>query len=289
MVTRIELKRVMATKVKLTGIKCEVLDTKVGEFQKCFLKAIQRDVTEMNVYFRLNLKPLNNASLKLMFTKRGLGKQNTLYQYRINLCEFLRNSRRNPLADIFYKFFEFRKYSNMNHTCPYDKRQFKITNFKCQSFDDNFGYFQNCSLKAIKRDVSEVNLQFKLNTIIRNNLMIQLLLKNRRNVRNPAVYNITIDACKFLESRVRNPVANLMYIFLGLRDYSNMNHTCPYENEVYLREYRYNEKYINLLPIPLGQYSIDMVWKYYKKIVVKYDVSFEFFEKFDYGNSKKKQ
>uniref|UniRef100_A0A1I8NW07 MD-2-related lipid-recognition domain-containing protein n=2 Tax=Stomoxys calcitrans TaxID=35570 RepID=A0A1I8NW07_STOCA len=74
----------------------------------------------MNVYYRVDSKPITNASLKLSISKRGGATQKALYQYKVDACEFMRNTRRNPLADIFYTFFELRKYSNLNHTCPFN-------------------------------------------------------------------------------------------------------------------------------------------------------------------------
>ncbi|KAI8119160.1 hypothetical protein CVS40_9454 [Lucilia cuprina] len=59
-------------------------------------------------------------SINLKLIKRGDVTAKPIYQYRVDLCEFLRNKRRNPVAEIFYNMFGFTKYSNMNHSCPYD-------------------------------------------------------------------------------------------------------------------------------------------------------------------------
>ena len=58
--------------------------------------------------------------MKISIKRRGDYKHRHLYQARIDACEFLRSTRRNVLAETLYKFFEFLKYSNINHTCPYD-------------------------------------------------------------------------------------------------------------------------------------------------------------------------
>jgi len=48
----------------------------------------------------------------------------------------------------------------------------------------------------------------------------------RLNGYRPFLYNITADACKFVENPKSNPV--LKYIFDSFSAYSNMNHSCPY-------------------------------------------------------------
>ncbi|KAI8119152.1 hypothetical protein CVS40_9453 [Lucilia cuprina] len=109
--------------VKLTNLYCESFDKKLIEFRQCSLKAIKRDMTEISVYAKLKIKPLNSTSIKVSFRRRG-DTQRSLYQYRVDACEFMRNKRRNPLAQIFFNFFDFLKYSNINHTCPYDFKTF---------------------------------------------------------------------------------------------------------------------------------------------------------------------
>lgn len=43
----------------------------------------------------------------------------------------------------------------------------------------------------------------------------------------PFLYNISVDACKFLKNRKANPIAN--YFFDFIKEISNMNHSCPYD------------------------------------------------------------
>lgn len=42
----------------------------------------------------------------------------------------------------------------------------------------------------------------------------------------PFFIDMTIDACKFMNSR-RDPIMNIFYRLIS--DYSNINHTCPYD------------------------------------------------------------
>jgi len=40
------------------------------------------------------------------------------------------------------------------------------------------------------------------------------------------MYNITVDACKFLKNPNTNPVAK--FVFESYSSYTNINHSCPY-------------------------------------------------------------
>ncbi|KAH8385333.1 hypothetical protein KR093_010533, partial [Drosophila rubida] len=48
----------------------------------------------------------------------------------------------------------------------------------------------------------------------------------RANGYKPWLYNLTIDACEF-QRRRNNPIIKL--IFNIFKDYSNLNHSCPYK------------------------------------------------------------
>jgi len=55
---------------------------------------------------------------------------------------------------------------------------------------------------------------------------VQFGLYKRLNGYKPFLYNMTLDGCRFLKSRNPNPIA--LYFYNLFKDYSNINHTCPY-------------------------------------------------------------
>lgn len=56
-----------------------------------------------------------------------------------------------------------------------------------------------------------------------------MFVNKRGNYVMPALYNFTIDCCKFMENRQKHSYHLLTYKMLGFEAYSNINHTCPYK------------------------------------------------------------
>ncbi|XP_061402813.1 uncharacterized protein LOC133338658 [Musca vetustissima] len=106
--------------IRISNLRCTTKNESLGKFQMCSLKAVKRNVVEINVHFELFKKPVKQADFLLRFKKRGDIGGKALYQYKVDLCEFLNSDRRKPLANLFYNFFELQRYSNLNHSCPYD-------------------------------------------------------------------------------------------------------------------------------------------------------------------------
>lgn len=52
-------------------------------------------------------------------------------------------------------------------------------------------------------------------------------LYKRVNGYMPFLYNMSFDACRFLTSPNPNPVA--LYFYNFSKDYSNINHSCPFD------------------------------------------------------------
>ncbi|EDW42771.1 GM23859 [Drosophila sechellia] len=53
-----------------------------------------------------------------------------------------------------------------------------------------------------------------------------LSLYRRFNGYRPFLYNITVDICSFLKNRKHYLFVDLVYD--GIRNFSNVNHSCPY-------------------------------------------------------------
>ncbi|KAH8406786.1 hypothetical protein KR222_002587, partial [Zaprionus bogoriensis] len=44
-----------------------------------------------------------------------------------------------------------------------------------------------------------------------------------------------------------------------LKEGSNINHTCPYDNDVILKNLVFKEEYLRVLPLPTGEYKIQII------------------------------
>lgn len=58
-------------------------------------------------------------------------------------------------------------------------------------------------------------------------MQVNFALLKRFGGYKPFLYNVTTDACKFLNNPNSNPV--IVYLHGFFKSHSNMNHTCPYD------------------------------------------------------------
>ncbi|XP_070142362.1 uncharacterized protein [Drosophila kikkawai] len=88
-----------------------------------------------------------------------------------------------------------------------------------------------------------------------------IALWKRFNGYKPFLYNITFDTCTFLRNPKSNPVAN--FIYGTIRDYTDLNHTCPLYHGVTLDKLPVdfvNNRFTKVLPFPTGDYIIKIHW-----------------------------
>ncbi|KAH8369615.1 hypothetical protein KR093_000325 [Drosophila rubida] len=74
----------------------------------------------------------------------------------------------------------------------------------------------------------------------------------------PWNHNHTVDVCRFLR-RSKHLLNNFVYGMF--RDYSNLNHTCPYNHDVIIHNLpkRFTRRF-DLLLLPHGDYAIEASW-----------------------------
>jgi len=105
------------------------------------------------------------------------------------------------------------------------------------------------------------------------------------------MFNITLDACRFMNNTKSNPIASYLYDFI--RPFTNMNHNCPYDVRISLIKsdmclcFRFsiqhdlmieklpihfvNHQVTKVLPVPEGDYLYETNWMAYdiRRAVVK--------------------
>ncbi|ALC41236.1 maker50 [Drosophila busckii] len=77
----------------------------------------------------------------------------------------------------------------------------------------------------------------------------------------PWLYKLSVEACAFL-SRPYNPIA--LIVFRLFKEFSNLNHTCPYEGALIVKGFYLRSE---ILPnaMPTGEYMLNVTWNVYKR------------------------
>ncbi|EDW80180.2 uncharacterized protein Dwil_GK23592 [Drosophila willistoni] len=105
--------------VSFTNFKCSTKDKSYADFEICRIKAVNRTHKYVDLHVRLHKLPIDNVTIHLRFMRYdGQGYKVYFVDSTFDACKFLKNPTKNPLVRIFYE--SYRKYSNVNHTCPYN-------------------------------------------------------------------------------------------------------------------------------------------------------------------------
>ncbi|EDV52998.1 uncharacterized protein LOC6554923 [Drosophila erecta] len=151
--------------------------------------------------------------------------------------------------------------------------KFDFTNIKCNSFDKEFSDFEHCYIKPINRSYKYVAVKVKLFKTPITKVNIGIFKRfNGYNGYRPFMYNITVDACRFLNDTKRNPTASYLYSFM--KPFSNMNHSCPFDHDLIVDKLPIqfvNDQVTKVLPVPEGDYVYETNWFAYgiKRAAVK--------------------
>lgn len=105
-----------------------------------------------------------------------------------------------------------------------DAVTFKFTNAVCESYNKSWFVIHQCRLRAVNRNKNTFNFN---GTIVHpaHKINIHMQILKKANGYKPWLFNETIDACRFLKTSY-SPFAKL--VFNLFKDFSNINHTCPY-------------------------------------------------------------
>ncbi|XP_017057385.1 uncharacterized protein LOC108098764 [Drosophila ficusphila] len=139
--------------------------------------------------------------------------------------------------------------------------KFEFANVKCTSLDKEFDEFEYCYIKSVNRSYKYVSLKVNLLQTPIRKVKLQVGLYKKFSGYRPFMYNVTVDLCRFFKNPKSNPFID--YFFSFLRPYSNINHTCPYDNDLMIDKlpigFVQHQTSI-VLPFPEGEYFVESRW-----------------------------
>ncbi|XP_044251567.1 uncharacterized protein [Drosophila takahashii] len=151
--------------------------------------------------------------------------------------------------------------------------KFEFTNIKCNSVDKEFSDFEYCYIKSVNRSYKYLSIKanlFKTPITKINGVIFKRF--NGYNGYRPFMFNVTLDACRFLNNTKSNPIAS--YFFDFIIPFTNMYHNCPFDHDLIIDKVPIdfvNHRVTKVLPVPEGDYLYETNWIAYdiKRAVVK--------------------
>ncbi|KAH8371818.1 hypothetical protein KR093_008983, partial [Drosophila rubida] len=153
--------------------------------------------------------------------------------------------------------------------------QIKWTNVICASHNESWVHVNECRLKAISRNVTILNINATILYAV-NDITVDTQLFKRANGYKPWIMKFLLDFCRFFKTSY-NPYARLLYH--QIKDYTNVNHSCPYVGPIIVKGFHVNPAKIGL-PLPTGDYLLAVKWLYDKKLQMTSNMYFSFTENY---------
>ncbi|KAH8397279.1 hypothetical protein KR215_011657, partial [Drosophila sulfurigaster] len=149
----------------------------------------------------------------------------------------------------------------------------KLTNINCISHNTSWIHFHECRLKAISRNKTVLNLNGSLDYPV-HAMILNLQMYKRANGWKPWLLKTSYDSCLGVKT-LCTPLGKFIYNLY--KNYSNINHTCPYVGFFLVQGFHVKAENF-LLPFPTGQYYLDMHYVFGKMSAITIKVFFDFVE-----------
>ncbi|XP_050332809.1 uncharacterized protein LOC126760998 isoform X2 [Bactrocera neohumeralis] len=126
----------------------------------------------------------------------------------------------------------------------------RLTNIDCKAFDKPFADFKSCRLHVPKRGEIALSLHVRLFQIPVNNINVSFFKK--ASGYRPFLYNISANFCEVMANKKRFPFLKIFFDIIA-KD-SNINHTCPYNHDIIVKNLVLRDDMFGRLPVPAGEY-----------------------------------
>nr|NP_001285933.1 uncharacterized protein Dmel_CG33648, isoform B [Drosophila melanogaster]AHN54447.1 uncharacterized protein Dmel_CG33648, isoform B [Drosophila melanogaster] len=138
----------------------------------------------------------------------------------------------------------------------------EFTNIKCSSSDTSYVYYESCRIKSVNRTYKYISVNSRLLILPLTNATINVALYKRYNGYKPFLYNVSVDACRFLRTQKSNIVVKYLFDLILLK--SNIRSpTCPFNSFISVDKLTtnfLNNKLTQVLPVPEGDYLFAFRW-----------------------------
>ncbi|XP_065365646.1 uncharacterized protein LOC135958683 [Calliphora vicina] len=146
----------------------------------------------------------------------------------------------------------------------------KFTNLECHVIDKEYANIQQCRLKVVDRNKVSLNVHLGMLQLPLSNITIGGQLLRKSNDYRPFLYNTTADFCSFVKSGHRFLFWKILYDII--RPYTNANHTCPYNDDLIVKDLLLNENLMKLVLFPTGDYMLRLYMYSFNDLKVKANV-----------------
>ncbi|XP_002138701.1 uncharacterized protein [Drosophila pseudoobscura] len=130
------------------------------------------------------------------------------------------------------------------------------TNIKCVTRDPSYAKALVCRLNVLGRGIIGANVHVKLLKLPVRKVSINFSIFQKLSGYHPFLFNVTADLCHYMKHP--NPL-NVFYYFYGaMLPFINVNHTCPINHDVILKDFVLDDQMFAKVPLPKGSYMFEI-------------------------------
>ncbi|XP_017004339.2 uncharacterized protein [Drosophila takahashii] len=151
----------------------------------------------------------------------------------------------------------------------------RFTNLKCESFDKSYIDFPECRLKVLGRGIIAANIHVKLLKLPLNRMVMRFNAFRKLSGYHPFLFNVSKELCRSMKHPNRLDV--FYWFYNAFQPFSNLNHTCPFNNDVYVKNCTLHDGMFVKVPLPKGNYMLtldmdDGIKKWVANLSVYFDI-----------------
>ncbi|XP_061388675.1 uncharacterized protein LOC133323787 [Musca vetustissima] len=137
-------------------------------------------------------------------------------------------------------------------------RPINLTKTECKVIDSNLVNIKVCGVERKNSSEPVINIHVQLLKRI-NSIVINAKLYRKIGKKvQPFLYNDVIDFCNIRSKTLRGNFWSTYYDKFS--KFTNMNHSCPYEDDIIVRNMTFDDETFQIFPMPKGKYMIEWIY-----------------------------
>ncbi|KAH8416142.1 hypothetical protein KR222_009316 [Zaprionus bogoriensis] len=131
------------------------------------------------------------------------------------------------------------------------------TNIKCTVLNESVCEIPVCRLKLIGRNRVGANVVIKNLKPPATKVVQNFSVWRKLNGYHPFLFNVTVDFCHHMSHP--NPLNVYYYFHRAFMPFSNLNHTCPYTDDIIVKDFVMTDDMFDRVPVPKGSYMFHLM------------------------------
>ncbi|EDW35600.1 GL17349 [Drosophila persimilis] len=125
-------------------------------------------------------------------------------------------------------------------------------NITCETLDPSYVVIPVCRLTELRRGIIGANVHMKFLKLPIRKASVNFSVWRKLTGYHPFLFNVTLNFCHYMKHP--NPLHVFYYFYGAMLPFINVNHTCPINHDVILKDFVLDDQMFSKVPLPKGSY-----------------------------------